>query len=235
MRQAQRKKEKDKVAIALMLAFCVIALTSIFTIKSNIDKINGSNTDVPVSEKTQTDAPGKAEKTPAASGDDKTVPAEETSSKVPTVDSAGNSGGEASASKFINPVKSDEAYVTNEYSMDTLIYSVTLDQYMTHCGMDIEAPEDTQVTSAASGTVTAIYEDDRYGTSVEITHSGGFTTVYSNLSTADLVEIGDVVEAGKVIGGIGTSGLFESLEPAHLHLEMLKDGVYVNPADYIKF
>ena len=235
MRQAQRKKEKDKVAIALMLAFCVIALTSIFTIKSNIDKINGSNTDVPVSEKTQTDAPGKAEKTPAASGDDKTVPAEETSSKVPTVDSAGNSGGEASASKFINPVKSDEAYVTNEYSMDTLIYSVTLDQYMTHCGMDIEAPEDTQVTSAASGTVTAIHEDDRYGTSVEITHSGGFTTVYSNLSTADLVEIGDVVEAGKVIGGIGTSGLFESLEPAHLHLEMLKDGVYVNPADYIKF
>ena len=35
MRQAQRKKEKDKIAIALMLAFCVIALTSIFTIKSN--------------------------------------------------------------------------------------------------------------------------------------------------------------------------------------------------------
>ena len=235
MRQAQRKKEKDKVAIALMLAFCVIALTSIITIKSNIDKINGSNTDVPVSEKTQTDAPGKAEKTPAASGDDKTVPAEETSSKVPTVDSAGNSGGEASASKFINPVKSDEAYVTNEYSMDTLIYSVTLDQYMTHCGVDIEAPEDTQVTASAPGTVTAIYEDDRYGTSVEITHSDGFITVYSNLSTAELVEVGDVVEAGKVIGGVGTTGLFESLEPAHLHLEMLKDGVYVNPADYIKF
>ena len=235
MRQAQRKKEKDKVAIALMLAFCVIALTSIFTIKSNIDKINGSNTDVPVSEKTQTDAPGKAEKTPAASGDDKTVPAEETSSMVPTVDSAGNSGGEASASKFINPVKSDEAYVTNEYSMDTLIYSVTLDQYMTHCGVDIEAPEDTQVTASAPGTVTAIYEDDRYGTSVEITHSDGFITVYSNLSTAELVEVGDVVEAGKVIGGVGTTGLFESLEPAHLHLEMLKDGVYVNPADYIKF
>lgn len=53
MRQAQRKKEKDKVAIALMLAFCVIALTSIFTIKSNIDKINGSaqQNPLPVSEK----------------------------------------------------------------------------------------------------------------------------------------------------------------------------------------
>ena len=235
MRQAQRKKEKDKVAIALMLAFCVIALTSIFTIKSNIDKINGSSTDVPVSEKTQTVAPGKSEEKPDISGDTNTEPADEASSKVPTVDSAGDSGSKPSASKFINPVKSDDAYVTNEYSMETLIYSVTLDQYMTHCGMDIEAPEDTQVVSAAPGTVTAVYEDDRYGTSVEITHSGGFITVYSNLSTSDLVEVGDVVVAGKVIGGVGTTGLFESLEPAHLHLEMLKDGVYVNPADYIKF
>ena len=232
MRQAQRKKEKDKVAIALMLAFCVIALTSIFTIKSNIDKINGSNTDVPVSEKTKTDASERAQEEPISGGNENS---EEVSSNVPTVDSAHNPGGKTAASKFINPVKSDEAYVTNEYSMDTRIYSVTLDQYMTHCGVDIEAPEDTQVTASAPGTVTAIYEDDRYGTSVEITHSDGFITVYSNLSTAELVEVGDVVEAGKVIGGVGTTGLFESLEPAHLHLEMLKDGVYVNPADYIKF
>lgn len=236
MRQAQRKKEKDKVAIALMLAFCVIALTSIFTIKSNIDKINGSNTDVPVSEKTQTQTPDNAGGNNGndKSAKDNSADSAEASAKIPTVDSADGSDSKASASKFINPVKSDEAYVTNEYSMDTLIYSVTLDQYMTHCGIDIEAPEDTQVAAAAPGTVTAIYEDDRYGTSVEITHSGGFITVYSNLSTADLVEVGDVVEAGKIIGGVGTTGLFESLEPAHLHLEMLKDGVYVNPADYIK-
>ena len=236
MSQAQRKKEKDKVAIALMLAFCVIALTSIFTIKSNIDKINGSNTDVPVSEKTQTQAPDNSGRDKTNKTDSKAADGtSNVSAKVPTVDSAENEGSKASASQFINPVKSDEAYVTNEYSMDTLIYSVTLDQYMTHCGMDIEAPEDTQVTAAAPGTVTAIYEDDRFGTSVEITHSDGYITVYSNLSTADLVEVGDVVEAGKVIGGVGTTGLFESLEPAHLHLEMLKDGVYVNPADYIKF
>lgn len=231
MRQAQRKKEKDKVAIALMLAFCVIALTSIFTIKSNIDKINDSNTNVPVSEKTPTETPQNTAKETAENSED----ASQVSAKIPTVDSSKAAKEKSSSSKFINPVKSDKAYVTNEYSMDSLIYSVTLDQYMTHCGIDIEAPEDTQVIAAAPGTVTAIYEDDRFGTSVEITHSGGFTTIYSNLSTSDLAEIGDVVDAGKVIGGVGTTGLFESLEPAHLHLEMLKDGVYVNPADYIKF
>ena len=55
MRQAQKKKEKDKVAIVLMLAFCVIALTSIFTVKSNIDKINEDAGDILVSEDTKSD------------------------------------------------------------------------------------------------------------------------------------------------------------------------------------
>ena len=224
MRQAQKKKEKDKVAIVLMLAFCIIALTSIFTVKANIDKVNKTK-DVPVSENAGTEEPSD-------SGSQKSDAASQVSGKVPTVDSLDS---EPAVSNFQFPVKHENAQVTNPYSMDKLIYSVTLDQYMTHCGVDIEAPEDTQVTASAPGTVTAIYEDDRYGTSVEITHSDGFITVYSNLSTAELVEVGDVVEAGKVIGGVGTTGLFESLEPAHLHLEMLKDGVYVNPADYIKF
>lgn len=225
MRQAQKKKEKDKVAIVLMLAFCVIALTSIFTIKSNIDKVNGSDPDVPVSENTKTEESQKDDQTSTDSS-------ETASSDIPTVDSRDSEG---TASDFINPVKTKGAVVTNPYSMDKLIYSVTLDQYMTHCGIDIEAPEDSQVVAAADGTVTAVYEDDRYGTSVEITHSGDMVTIYSNLSNSDMVEIGDTVTCGQIIGGVGSTGLFESLEPAHLHFEILKGGAYVNPADYIKF
>lgn len=226
MRQAQKKKEKDKVAIVLMLCFCVIALTSIFTVKSNIDKIKENKTDVPVSENTKTSEKNRG----ASKGEDDA--STQASGKVPTVDSRGQS---SSNSKFVHPVRSPKTSVTNPYSMDRLIYSVTLDQYMTHCGIDIEAPADAQVAAVAAGTVTAVYEDDRYGTSVEITHGGGMVTIYSNLSAAGMVETGDVVNAGQIIGGVGTTALFESLEPAHLHLEMLKDGSYVNPADYIKF
>lgn len=241
MRQAQRKKEKDKAAIALMLAFCVIALTSIFTIKSNIDKIRGADENVPVSERTETDNDEKSEQ--ASNGSDKSNNSDSSdnsdrnvSGKLSVIDSKGNStqsakGGE----KFINPVKADSAFVTNEFTMDKLIYSVTLDQYMTHCGLDIEAPEDTQVVAAASGTVTAVYEDDRYGLSIEITHEDDFVTVYSNLSTNEMVETGDTVKQGKIIGGVGSSALFESLEPAHLHFEMRKGGAYVNPAKYLGF
>ena len=224
MRQAQKKKEKDKVAIVLMLAFCIIALTSIFTVKANIDKVNKTK-DVPVSENAGTEEPSD-------SGSQKSDPASQVSGKVPTVDSLDS---EPAVSAFQFPVKHENAQVTNPYSMDKLIYSVTLDQYMTHCGVDIEAPEDAQVVAVADGTVTAVYEDDRYGTSIEITHPGDIVSVYSNLSTAEMVETGDVVSGGQIIGGVGSTGLFESLEPAHLHFEMLKGGAYVNPGDYIKF
>ena len=224
MRQAQKKKEKDKVAIVLMLAFCIIALTSIFTVKANIDKVNKTK-DVPVSENDGTEEPSD-------SGSQKSDPAYQVSGKVPTVDSLDS---EPAVSAFQFPVKHENAQVTNPYSMDKLIYSVTLDQYMTHCGVDIEAPEDAQVVAVADGTVTAVYEDDRYGTSIEITHPGDIVSVYSNLSTAEMVETGDVVSGGQIIGGVGSTGLFESLEHAHLHFEMLKGGAYVNPGDFIKF
>jgi len=246
MRHAEKKKEKDKIAIVLMLCFCVIALTSIFTIRSSISKINGSGSNVPVSDKAATRQPEEntTESSHGKNTEKQTSPdpaAAESSVPVPTVDSrrdsenpqAPDSSAPSSSSMFRHPVNAPDAYVTNPFSMDTLIYSVTLDQYMTHCGVDIEAPADTQVQAMADGTVTAVYVDDRYGNSVEIVHSPQFTAVYSNLSDAHMVETGDTVTAGQIIGGVGTTGLFESLESAHLHLELLKDGVYVNPMDYI--
>lgn len=227
MRQAQKKKDKDKVAIVLVLSFCVIALTSIFTLKSNIDKINDTESEggVPVSEDAQTTEEESAGSEPEVSA--------EASSDIPTVDSRQPS---AAAGEYRSPVNSQEAKVTNPYSMDKLIYSVTLDQYMTHCGVDIEAPADSQVVAVAEGTVTAIYSDDRYGSSIEITHPGDVITIYSNLAdSSELVEVGDVVKAGDIIGGVGSTGLFESLEPAHLHFEMLMGGAYVDPAEHISF
>lgn len=230
MRQTQKKKEKDKTAIVLMLCFSVVALTSIFAVKANIDKINESATNVPVSEETKTtqEEPAPSATKESSKGNNST----EASSNIPTVDSLEK---ETNNSSYLFPVNHQEASITNPYSMDKLIYSVTLDQYMTHPGIDIEAPEDSQVVAVFNGTVTSIYTDDRYGTSIEITHPDKVITVYSNLSTSEMVEVGDVVTQGQIIGGVGSTALFESLEPAHLHFEMIMDGSYVNPEDYISF
>lgn len=178
----KRKKIKTK-SPSFWSCLCVIALTSIFTLKSNIDKINDTESEsgVPVSEGAQVQQ----------GQDDQNAEPEmsaEASSDIPTVDSRQPS---AAPGEYLNPVNSQDAKVTNPYSMDTLIYSVTLDQYMTHCGIDIEAPADSQVVAVAEGTVTAIYNDDRYGLSVEITHPGHVITIYSNLAdSSELVEVG---------------------------------------------
>ena len=83
------------------------------------------------------------------------------------------------------------------------IYWETLDQYMTHDGIDLAAPAGTSVKTCASGTVTRIEKDDRYGMIVEISHGNDLLSLYGNLAEDDLVELGEVVSRGDVIGKVG--------------------------------
>lgn len=230
MRQVEKKKGKDKVAAALVLCFCLIALTSIFTIKASIDKISESAGDVPVTKKTAADE-DKDAKDANAAGEEKDA-SEEASAKVPTVDSRKEA---PKTHTYVSPMDMAVAQISKEYSMDMVIYNLTLDQYMTHPGMDLTAPSGSGVKAIADGTITAIYEDDAYGTTIEISHGDGLVSRYCNLSTDKLAEKGDTVKKGQVISNIGKTALYESMEKAHLHFEMLKDGKLVNPENYISF
>lgn len=228
MRQVEKKKGKDKVAAALMLCFCLIALTSIFTIKASIDKISESAGDVPVTKKTAADE----KKDQAPSKDAAADPSQEASAKVPAVDSR-EEGPKTHA--YVSPMDMDTASISKKYSMDMVIYNLTLDQYMTHPGIDLAAPSGSGVKAVADGTITDIYEDDAYGTTIEISHGDGLVSRYCNLSTDKLAEKGDTVKQGQVISNIGKTALYESMEKAHLHFEMVKDGKPVDPGKYISF
>jgi len=87
-----------------------------------------------------------------------------------------------------------------------------------HEGIDIAAPEGTPVFSADAGRVEFAGWDRGYGLCIVVDH-GGYKTKYAHLHEK-LVVAGDVVEAGQVIGSVGSSG--RSTGP-HLHF-----GVYVN-------
>ncbi len=133
--------------------------------------------------------------------------------------------------QFIKPV--DGENITG-YSMDSLIYSNTLEEWITHRGIDIKAEKTTVVKASAGGTIKYIKEDPRYGLSITIEHSDGFQTVYSSLLSTEFVKEGDVVTQGQSIGTVGNSAVFETADGSHLHFEILKDGEYVNPDIYIK-
>lgn len=133
--------------------------------------------------------------------------------------------------QFIKPVDGE---IIKEFSMDSLVYSDTLQEWVTHKGIDIKVNKEEKIKASNKGTVLAIKNDPRYGVSVIIQHEGGYETIYSCLLNSDNVKEGDIVEQGQVIGVAGNSGVFEVADGTHLHFEILKDGEYVNPELYIK-
>ena len=119
------------------------------------------------------------------------------------------------------------------YSVSALAYNETTRDWRTHSGIDLAAEQGTPVSAAEAGTVSAVYEDDYFGMTVEITHDSGYTTVYSNLDTAPCVTVGQFVSAGEEIGAVGTSALLEIGQRAHLHFAVTKDGEHVDPMEYL--
>ena len=143
-------------------------------------------------------------------------------------DAAGGEGGEGG----LRP-PFPAGTVLKDFSADSLVYSETLQQYEVHEGIDLAAEIGTDVKAAAEGMVVKVYADDRLGTTVVISHSGGYKTVYSNLAVLGTAEEGDEVKAGQVIGKVGATALFESEDPSHLHFEVHKEDVKVDPAQVL--
>lgn len=132
---------------------------------------------------------------------------------------------------FERPV---EGEMVREYAKDNLIYSATLEEWTTHMGIDIKADKTTVVKAAEAGTVKSIKNDPRYGLTIVIEHEDNFQTVYSNLLTSEFVVEGEKVEKGQSIGTVGNTAVFEIADEPHLHFEMLKDSLPVDPSIYIK-
>ena len=128
------------------------------------------------------------------------------------------------------PVKGE---ILREFAKDSLIYSETLQEWITHNGIDIKADKTSVVKAAASGTVSAIKNDPRYGLTVIINHDNGYQTVYSNLLTAEFVVKGEKVEKEQTIGTVGNSASFEIADSYHLHFELLRNNEYLDPVIYM--
>lgn len=132
---------------------------------------------------------------------------------------------------FVRPVDGD---IVRDFAVDSLVYSNTLQEWTTHTGIDIKADKTTVVKSAEAGIVKTIKNDPRYGLTVIVEHENGFQTVYSNLLTSEFVVEGEKVEKGQSIGTVGNNAAFEIADEPHLHFEILKDSVQVDPNIYLK-
>ena len=94
-----------------------------------------------------------------------------------------------------------------------------------HNGVDYGAGWGAPIVAATDGQVIRTGWAGGYGRQVRLAHAGGLVTSYSHMSRIVAPE-GGIVRRGELIGYVGSSGL--STGP-HLHYEVLKDGVAVNP------
>ena len=125
-----------------------------------------------------------------------------------------------------------EGEVLRGFSLEVLAYDETMGDWRTHCGIDIAGEEGAKVCCMGDGVIKAVYSHDLMGTTVVVDHQDGTESLYSNLSAETSAAVGQEVERGDVLGTVGRTALAESALPAHLHLEMTKDG---DPADPINF
>lgn len=118
-----------------------------------------------------------------------------------------------------------------------------------HRGTDIMGPKGSEVLAVADGVVTDFGYQRLSGFYVRLDHGSGWSTTYMHLNndtegTDDglgglwtavypTLTIGAPVVAGQVIGYVGDSGNAEGTQP-HIHVDVKRDGVKVNPYPYLK-
>ena len=99
-----------------------------------------------------------------------------------------------------------------------------------HCGVDLGVESGTDVLAFAAGVVDYIGESDAYGLYLQLRHDNGVTSFYAHCSKL-CVQQGQTVALGEKVAESGATG---EVTGPHLHFEMRKDGVRLNPAYYIE-
>ena len=122
------------------------------------------------------------------------------------------------AEKFINPVQGGQ--VLRSFSGDTLIQDETMG--------------DWRVTAIGDGTVTAVFYDDLTGYCLTLDHGNGVISTLRGLMKNATVEEGDTVKMGDLVGGGGSTMTTESAMAPHIHLEVTRDGAFIDPMTLIE-
>lgn len=99
-----------------------------------------------------------------------------------------------------------------------------------HKGLDFTAPHGTPVYATGDGRVDNSYYSSSYGNVIYLNHGFGFETRYAHLSKY-IVQPGDKVKRGQIIGYVGNTGTSVS---DHLHYEVLFQGEHINPINFFQ-
>lgn len=233
------EKNQSYVVISIIIAVLIVTVISVAIVAGISNSKSGkttplSSSQTPVStggvdntDKSVEDIPDQSGKTTQSTGDQTTAsePKETKSSKAQV---------EASVApdEYTVPVN---GYLLKGHDSELMVFSLTMNDYRVHMGVDIGASPGDQVSCVADGVVKEIYTDPFMGMCMSVDHGGGVISVYKNLSTElpQEIEVGVPVTMGQTIAGVGQSADLEMSDSDHLHFEMTVNGEQVDPLGFI--
>ena len=116
-----------------------------------------------------------------------------------------------------------QKFSTSHKALDLVKQKSQLDNIISHSdGKVIFCQTGHKNNKRASGNAS-------YGNCVKIDHGNGYTTLYAHLNSVS-VKLGSTVKQGQVIGSMGNTGRSFG---AHLHFEVRKNNVHVDPTPYL--
>ena len=134
---------------------------------------------------------------------------------------------------FICPISyKNDIVIRNDNRGDGLFASSRSGRRL-HKGLDLLADVGTSVYAAKSGRVVSATQNKGMGKYIIIRHRSNLLTIYGHLSNC-FVSKGDYVRQDQVIGSVGKTGNAKAAGMLpHLHFEIRKDGVPLDPLEYI--
>ncbi len=212
------------VMAAVTLVLTAVAIGVVYSRSMSI--IKGSITTYPTEEYVRQNQTGEADpRTTAPVTSVKTEATEkETSVRHSEATTAQSTQATEKEVSFLAPADGE---IITEYSPDVPLYSKTMSDWRTHHGIDIALKENAEIISIADGKVSKAYYDTSFGYVAEIDH-GDFTARYCGLDQESAVKINQLLSKGDAVGNIGTVPC-EQDDGAHLHFEIVKNGINIEP------
>ena len=156
--------------------------------------------------------------------------------KAPSTDSGGDSSGGGSSTQPTTPAVSSGGWmVPCSYVLLSSPFgnrvSPTAGASSNHQGIDLAGSRGTPIKASKAGVVTVRSSSRSAGNYVTIKHDDTYSSIYMHMENS-IVSRGQMVSQGQVIGYMGDSGITTDV---HLHFGIIKNGGYVNPANYMYF
>ena len=206
----------------IVIVACVLALGAIITVSAVANRRQQSSPAPGIADETPTEVPQTD--TPA----EQPEPGEQTQDESSTAtDLETPDDPTPQPLQFSMPGTLCEVYF--EYAMDQLVFHQTLGCWAVHKGCDFTIGGTGEVLAVADGVVKSIGSNILEGVVISVEHPDGYVSVYKSLADDPAVRVGQTVKRGDVLGIADDSAYNEISDGAHLHLEITRNGAYIDP------